>query len=45
MVTGLAAILTKIIAAPATEAKQDSQTVLLTTLNSLIETNNSNHQG
>lgn len=39
-ITQLAAILAKIIAAPATAAKQDEQTALLTTLNSLIETNN-----
>lgn len=37
-ITQLAAILAKIIAAPATAAKQDEQTAQLATLNSLIET-------
>ena len=41
IITGLASILAKIIAAPATEAKQTEQTVLLATLNSLIENLNS----
>ena len=40
MIAGIGAILTKIIDSPATEDGQNTQKLLLTSLNSLIESNN-----